>query len=369
MWKIAIIDDDRQVLNGLRSQINWNELQAKCVGERLDGEQGLELIRSRKPDLVITDIYMPEMNGLEMIQALRQEQFEGKIIIHSGYNDFEYARQALRMNVQDYLSKPISVQTLHTTLTRALLEIGEEHRKKREQDEVANAARGWLQGEVTCGMSPALMIEFFQQLTEAVLSNQKEKALRIIRIWMKQLHEHKDELQNAGLRNLGVEIMSSLSFALYESGILLSELLPSSLSKGDLNAITTPRQLQEWTEQVIEVICSKRQASENLKHKQTIDYLIQYVHKHYSEEISLSDMAGQVYISRNYLSDLFKQSTGETFHNYLTRIRMEQAKKLIIEGKWRIYEIAQKVGYKNVPYFSSAFKKFYDGINPSELVK
>ncbi|MDF2961991.1 MAG: two-component system response regulator, partial [Paenibacillus sp.] len=86
------------------------------------------------------------------------------------------------------------------------------------------------------------------------------------------------------------------------------------------------------------------------------------------EDLHLSELAEKVYISRNYLSTIFRQATGETFNNYVTRVRMEKAKSMILEGRWMIYEVAEKVGYKNVPYFTTQFKK-YTGNNPTEFVK
>ena len=78
-------------------------------------------------------------------------------------------------------------------------------------------------------------------------------------------------------------------------------------------------------------ICSRYTPNENLKHKETVDYIIQYIHEHYAENIHLQDVADQVYISKNYLSTLFRQFTGETFGDYLTRVRMERAKSMVLE--------------------------------------
>ncbi|MFD1908850.1 response regulator [Paenibacillus rhizoplanae] len=78
MWKIAIIDDERQVLQGMKRAIPWEELGAEWAGEALNGEDGLAMIRATSPDIVITDIYMPVMSGLEMMEQLRNEGFKGK---------------------------------------------------------------------------------------------------------------------------------------------------------------------------------------------------------------------------------------------------------------------------------------------------
>lgn len=135
MWKIAIIDDERQVLQGMKRAIPWEELGAEWAGEALNGEDGLAMIRATSPDIVITDIYMPVMSGLEMMEQLRNEGFKGKIIILSGYSDFEHARQALRLQVSDYVSKPISLPTLRTILHKVIAELLREQEKVIRQGE------------------------------------------------------------------------------------------------------------------------------------------------------------------------------------------------------------------------------------------
>jgi two-component system response regulator YesN len=96
--------------------------------------------------------------------------------------------------------------------------------------------------------------------------------------------------------------------------------------------------------------------------------MMQYVQEHYNKNITLQDLSEQIYISRNYLSQIFKKATGLSFNHYINKIRMEKAKNLILEGKLLIYEVAEEVGYKNTPYFSSLFKK-YTGLNPTDLLK
>jgi two-component system response regulator YesN len=96
--------------------------------------------------------------------------------------------------------------------------------------------------------------------------------------------------------------------------------------------------------------------------------MIRYIHENYAQDIRLAELAEKVYISRNYLSTIFRNATGETFNDYVTRVRMEKAKNLLLEGKLMVYEVADQVGYKNVPYFTTLFKK-YTGRNPTEFVK
>ncbi len=135
MWKIVIIDDDRQVLKGMKQVIPWEEIRAVWAGESMSGAEGLELVRQTQPDIIITDVYMPIMDGLKMIEILREEQYAGKIVIHSGYSDFEFARKALRLNVDDYLSKPVSKLTIREVLLRVIGDLEEQNKKKKADQE------------------------------------------------------------------------------------------------------------------------------------------------------------------------------------------------------------------------------------------
>lgn len=539
MWKIAIVDDDRQVLQGMKRAIPWEELNAEWAGEALNGQDGLEMIRAVRPDVVITDIYMPVMNGLDMIEHLRTEAFDGKVIILSGYSDFEYARQALRLNVSDYLSKPISIPTLKEVLAKAIAGLAEEEERRIKQDELEQRFRlyapfvekewiksvisgtladmylrdealppaysCWRQAEhtvigfdivrdrrigaaslsdlnlfrfavrnIACeiaaerfggfeytelhGTHSALVVrseagsdrklaerrlaEFGVKLIEAAgsylklklrvgvgetksdwrgISDSTEEAFRAIE-WRRRplvagyevygaaegpdgekeirrirpvkfyqelasaikssretlAHEIVDDFagQLAGreettpeyLKTLASEIWAILAYSLYEVGMVLDEMFPSEAVRREWAGFARPEQLTRWLKEKISAICGSRQWRGNGKHRQAVDFMIQYIHDNYAEDITLADLADKVFISRNYLSHIFKSMTGDSFNTYLTRVRMEKAKELLMEHKMLVYEVAEKVGYQNVPYFSTLFKK-YSGMNPTDLAK
>ncbi|UOF89492.1 response regulator [Fodinisporobacter ferrooxydans] len=263
MWKIVIIDDDPQVLTGMKRAIPWGELNAVCVGEGLDGKKGLDVIRNERPDIVLTDIYMPVMSGLEMLEQLRNEDYQGKLIILSGYSDFEYARQALRLQVDDYLSKPVTISTIKTVIQNAIRQLEQEAVQRVFQEEIKQRLK---------------MYEPF----------------------------YDNDLAKSG--------------------------------------------------------------NENIKHKKMVEFVIQYIQEHYAKDITICEIAEKLYISKNYLNQIFKKATGESFNHYLTLVRLEKAKAMILEGNYLVYEIAEKVGYKNTPYFSTLFKK-YMGMNPTDFIR
>ncbi|MGO4270737.1 response regulator, partial [Paenibacillus sp. TAF58] len=138
MWRLVVVDDDFHILQGFKKAIVWEKFGIEWVGEAENGQDGYELIAREKPDIVLTDIYMPQLNGLEMIERLRAEGIEAKYIVLSGYSDFEYARKALRLNVSDYLSKPITLDDLKLVLGKVLDELNEEVENQQELSSLSN---------------------------------------------------------------------------------------------------------------------------------------------------------------------------------------------------------------------------------------
>ncbi|MEF2248241.1 response regulator transcription factor [Paenibacillus sp. IITD108] len=118
MYRVLIVEDEKQIREGLRQLIENLIGGFKIAGVAVNGKEGLELARALRPDIIITDIRMPVMDGLEMISSIREQFADVDIYILSGYEEFEYAKQALRYRVTDYLLKPISRIELAQTLER-----------------------------------------------------------------------------------------------------------------------------------------------------------------------------------------------------------------------------------------------------------
>ena len=112
MLKVFLVEDESVIRDGLRDNIPWEQYGFRFVGEAADGEMALPLIRKARPDVLITDIKMPFMDGLSLSRIVSKEFPEMKIIIISGYDDFEYARQAIEVGVDQLLLKPITRLTL-----------------------------------------------------------------------------------------------------------------------------------------------------------------------------------------------------------------------------------------------------------------
>lgn len=142
--KVVIIDDEPWTRGVVMKLAQWNRLGLEVVGEAADGETGLELIRKVLPDIVITDVRMPRISGIELVQALRAEGFQMPILIISGYDDFAYVRSALKLGVTDYLLKPIKALELNQQLQRCADILNrEETARPRAVIEAGLFADGW----------------------------------------------------------------------------------------------------------------------------------------------------------------------------------------------------------------------------------
>ncbi len=241
MLKVLVVEDEALIRRGIVLTVDWAGLDCVVVGEAQNGEEGLEAARRLEPGLIITDLKMPKLDGIQMLERLREEGCKAHVIILTAYDSFDYARSALRLGAVDYLLKPF--------------------------------------------------------------------------------HDGDLEQAVAALRER------------------LDARRPS---------LPQPPQV--------------RQGAKSRYVQEAMDY----IGAHYAQpEISVGAVAEALGISEGHLSHTFKRETDSTILNYLTRYRVHKAMELLREGKWKVYEVAERVGYQDVTYFSTMFKRL-TGVTPSE---
>lgn len=157
MIKLCAVDDIRSVVDMIATKIPWGEHGIEFVGSAMNGEDGLELIAREKPDLVLTDIRMPRMDGLEMTERILEVLPNCKIIILSAYTDFEYARQALRVGAYDFVKKPFAIADIVGVTLRAKAAWEEEEQERRRMSQLEARMKESL---------PALRQEFLSLLIQ-----------------------------------------------------------------------------------------------------------------------------------------------------------------------------------------------------------
>ena len=126
MYKVVVVEDESMVRKGIILTIDWSALDCVVVGDAANGEEGVELVDRLKPDIVVSDVKMPRMDGVEMIEQLRKQGCKAKFIILTAYSDFKYAQSALRLGVSDYLLKPLKDGELEGAVRKILsvVEVG-----------------------------------------------------------------------------------------------------------------------------------------------------------------------------------------------------------------------------------------------------
>lgn len=132
LYRIILVDDEEEVRKGIIRKIDWETLGFQVVGDAENGEEALEMIEQLEPDMVMTDIRMPYMDGLTLSAKIRQKYPSIKILIFSGFDDFEYAQQAIKLNVTEYILKPVNVEELTEILNRVHENLDEEIEQRRD---------------------------------------------------------------------------------------------------------------------------------------------------------------------------------------------------------------------------------------------
>ena len=232
-----MVDDEIMIREGFKRLFDWEAHDCEVVGEAADGMEALTQIDTLRPDIVIMDINIPIMNGLKVIQLARIKHPDMAFVIVSGYDDFSYCREALRLQITDYILKPVNYEEFGTCIDN-------------------------------------LKISLFEQRVSEKAEPEKQE-------------------------------------------------------------------------------------------ERTITSITRYLQEHLAEDLSLSVLADEFHLNPQYISQLFKNEIGVNFLSYLTNIRMEKAKKLLLSTSLSITDVADQSGYGDYRVFTKVFKKS-EGITPSQ---
>ena len=351
LLKVFLAEDEVIVREALRDSIPWKEHGFTFVGEASDGEMALEMVRELKPDIVITDIKMPFMNGLTFSRYVSEELPETKIIIISGYDDFEYARQAVELHVDRFLLKPVTKADMISALENTRRRIEQERAKTASMRQSTPSAPDTLE---LSGFDPMVLGSFIE-------SGRAEETDAFVERFFQSLHgaEQSVLFKNYLLVSIRIRVANALQDA-GVSGEKLAELVP------DFPMNCSGEELKRYMSSVLKQVISLRDSTLRKAGGDLVEDALRYIHDNYcSDEVSLNTAARAINVSSNYLSTIFSQKVGESFIEYLTKKRMQRAKQLLRETDMRSGEIALAVGYKDPRYFSYVFKRT-QGCTPSE---
>lgn len=519
MYKVVIIDDEKRIVNGLQKILNWTEMNCEIAGVTYNGKEGLTLVSSLKPDIVLTDIRMPHMDGLEMIKALNEQGCTARFIMLSGYAEFEYAKRGIEIGVSSYLLKPINEIELANTIKELIAGIEKERETNSRINILEKSTSRLLQfrehllkdlvigaiddaGDIqdifeslhipiyetnfACALvelenlvldasdntsqdikefitqrySGRAIVFHYSQSQYAMIINNKElldddtalKTLNSLQNTIFEKYKYPVTIGTGRIFNSLEEISGVFNQALYAinfkaikgKNIVISYpeasqypytnfLLPDNMiqnledsiytmdykkaaslihrffyilvENGNLTPLNlqlqcigllleiarkmnslqvglanfigkdilsieaisrykTVDEIKNWMLNTIRSIIEIKE-SQSKNAVDIIKNIKDYISEHIDEDITLNSLAEQFFMNPYYLSTLFKKKTGQAYSKYLTDVRIDKAKELLMFTDYKINEISEKVGYCDVKYFQKLFTKS-TGCSPSK---
>jgi len=396
MLKLLIADDEPKIRKGLRNSLNWDELDIEIVGEAEDGEIALAMVQETKPDILLLDICMPFINGMQLIEKIKKEDDDCIIIVITGHDEFAYARDALKLRVFDYLLKPVPIEQLQITISKAIHELSTNRTRKKyfawAQNQLAindniltgNFMNQWIENHIT-------QSEIKEQQKYFNIEFSGNSGMILI----KPIEKHSVDETKEWDKNL---LLFAIQNIIQE---LIEDMKPNIVfrdNKDNIIAITAINQISVWMElkNKFETIIDKHldntikvsqriienefdipnvystlieEMGKESNYTPMVQKVKQYIENNfYKEELSLEEVSNEIKVSPAYLSRLLKQETGTSFIDYLTQVRVKMAIRLMDDPAMKIYEIADRVGYNSQHYFSTAFKRVM-GVSPLEYKK
>ena len=343
MIRLAVFDDEFVVVEGVKAILRKMQLNYEVVGVAYDGISALKVIKEVQPDVIMTDIRMPGMDGLQMIEKAKIAVPNAIFIVISGFQEFEYARTALNLGVVGYIDKPITKDKINTILKKVEQQILKE-KNASEKDAEALEALHHLTEELT----KSIQANQAADIEENIL-----KALEVLSVLYPDLETYKSETYKLVCSLLGVFFDEH---AAYE----VDKHFPSYKN---LELIYSVEEINHYILTIVESMIKKIEVLQNGSRNQTIIKVLDYISKNYSKDFGLNELADMVKVTPSYLSMLFKEEVGTSFIKYLTQYRIKQAKELLLQGG-KVAKVSQAVGYSNYRYFCELFKR-YEGKTPS----
>ena len=340
MYRVLIVDNDVQVGKKLRQFREW-KVNGFAI-ESCNSQKALMKIFSLQFDLMITDIRISSIKGLNLVSNIRVSKSNICLILLS-----RCAKQGIRLVIFDYIVRPIEDNALKNTLRRIKNYLDEKQEFSEIED---NLNLYYLKSR------ERKLIDLILLGSDSVIDEASSICVELIWLADKDISKL-GLLLEAILENLCKEIYKVFTFL---------ELIDKILFH---NAFTSIKTFEEMKKDFLFYINNMLEIIRKYELHHTDDVVrktCRYVVEHMEEDITLNNIANELYISSSYVGKIFKQKTGSSFHDYVTKIKMEYAKYLLKTCKYKNYEISEKLAYSNSEYFSRLFKS-YTGYTPREF--
>jgi two-component system response regulator YesN len=388
---VIIVDDEAIIREGLTDMVDWAGLGFEVAGCFADGRDAIEYLEQNHVDVVLTDIKMDDVGGIEIARYAHEHRRETRIVIVSGHREFSFARDALRFGATSYLLKPIDFEELQTVFADIKRELTAEGRNdasvaltperfasdivtgritsQSDLTRLASELRPAIEVDTSTSPAALILVDF-----EARRGQTQDSAVRdgIVAALRKQCavslfvpalslnnrivvlaldgHTPGPEVFEETIRSRMTDTIESLRSAFHMPIVAtilacegnLSDLVSSNPSLVVQKALAERRQLDLPARSADEVPFLRR--------------IIEYLDEHYAEDVSLADASALAYLSPVYFGRVFRERVGVTFTEYLASVRISKAIELLRDPQYKIHEVGEMVGYPNPRYFARVFR-------------
>lgn len=345
MYKVLLVDDEEIERKILCFILQNSCLPITIVGEAASGREALDKVHLTRPDLIIMDIKMPGIDGIEATRQIKALYPTIEVIILTAYSKFSYSQQAIKAQATDYLLKPIQPQQLIEAVKLALDRLSLKKFQPCPAIDLTGLEEQVKTGNLKEGKRQlALLLELLE-----LLATSKHIPLTAL-------------LNSFALRLMVIVIQIALSAGADPAEVTLIE---NDLAQ-DLSHVSSLEDVKSWGEIMLEKCIGLLGSNQQFNQGQVlVRKAMDYIESNYANNISLNIVASHVHLSPAYLSRIFNKKTGSGLSEYLAQVRLKNAKQQLRMSIATIDQIAAATGFNSSSYFSAIFKK-NEGITPSE---
>lgn len=359
MYKLMLVDDERLILDGLKYILDWESLGIEIVHIAVNGKEALDKFKEEPVDIIITDINMPVLTGLELIKEVKKFDDNVSFIVLSGYDEFSYAQKAIGLGVENYILKPIDDMELEETIKKICekkIELENNHNLEEQLNKLLA-----VESSKECKYEKLSFEAEIEKINKLIIEKDRFKIIEYI----EELFNDKN-LMPKNFYDLSVKILILMDKIAYDFKID-RKIEEDSLITNIIKLFNEKSRENIKFFIILELDALLKLMNTNAeKFSPVIQQIVRKVKDCYYEDLSLKVLANDFNINSSYLGQLFTKEVGMSFSDYLNKEKNSKAKELILNTNMKINDIAIKVGYTDTSYFYRKFKKYY-GVSPAVM--